>query len=292
MNRTAAAAGALAISAATVLAGTMFQSNSTIHACVSKKTGVVRVVEDCRAGERDLTWNRRGPRGLTGERGLPGLPGSTGARGDNGFTTTIERQTRMGFAPAGNGSNWADGPGAFAAATTTTQSTGFGVNAFQQVTSGANNTGLGYGAGRTVVTGYGNTALGTAAMYEAGPAAFFNVALGLHAGRYLTGSGNVVIGTDAAGGAGSIDETVIIGHNAYAGGGGRVAIGSGASANHSNSVAIGQNTGTTGPAQVSVGPRDVEVTDPAKGVVLVSPNGTRFRITVANDGSLTTVPVG
>ena len=36
---------------------------------------------------------------------------------------------------------------------------------------------------------------------------------------------------------------------------------------------------------------DIEVTDSAKGVILKSPGGTRYRITVADDGSLSTISV-
>lgn len=35
-----------------------------------------------------------------------------------------------------------------------------------------------------------------------------------------------------------------------------------------------------------VGPRDVEITHTTKGIVLKSPDGTRYRVTVANGGSL------
>ena len=288
MNRTATAITGLATVAATMLGVTTATTSAPeLRACAAKDDGTLRLVdagERCHRGEVPVRWNRRGPQGTRGPQG----PAGASALG----VVTTERQTSMSFAPAGNGSNWADGPGAFASATTTTQSTGFGVATFGAVTSGDNNTGIGYGAGRTVTTGYGNTAAGTAAMYNAGPAAFFNVAMGLHAGRWITGAGNVILGADAGRAAQSISETVIIGHDAYAGGGGRVAIGSGAEANHPNSVAIGQGTTTTGSAQVSVGPRDVEVTDPTKGIILRSPNGTRFRITVGDDGTLTTVPVG
>ena len=37
--------------------------------------------------------------------------------------------------------------------------------------------------------------------------------------------------------------------------------------------------------------KDVEVTDSASGVILKSPNGTRYRITVDNSGNLTTTTV-
>lgn len=40
-----------------------------------------------------------------------------------------------------------------------------------------------------------------------------------------------------------------------------------------------------------IGANDIEVTDATKGVILKSANGTRFRITIADDGSLTTTAV-
>lgn len=40
-----------------------------------------------------------------------------------------------------------------------------------------------------------------------------------------------------------------------------------------------------------VGPNDLEITDTTKGVILKSPNGTRFRLTVGDDGALTTTAV-
>lgn len=192
-----------------------------------------------------------------------------------------------GPASALSATSVAYGPGALAAATTSTQSAAFGYNALAAVTSGDNNTGVGYGAARRTTTGAGNTALGAAAMYDGGATANLNTTVGLHAGRFITGDGNVAIGADAGLTAASIGETVIIGRNAYAGGFGRVAIGSGAAANHVDAVALGYGTTTTGPAQVNVGPRDVEITAATKGVVLRSPNGTRFRLTVTDAGALT-----
>src|SRR5690625_826890 len=67
-----------------------------------------------------------------------------------------------------------------------------------------------------------------------------------------------------------------------------VALGYQASVTSADSVAIGANTATTASNQVAVGPRDVEIQDPARGVILRSPNGTRYRLTVADDGALST----
>jgi len=46
--------------------------------------------------------------------------------------------------------------------------------------------------------------------------------------------------------------------------------------------------GTTSPsAKLTVASGDIEVTLNTKGIILKSPDGTRYRITVANGGSLT-----
>jgi hypothetical protein len=152
--------------------------------------------------------------------------------------------------------NWSDGWGALASLSSGSQNTGVGLNAFRSVTGEQNNTGLGYGAGRTS-TGGGNTALGTAAMFDAG-AGDLNVAVGLHAGRYITGSRNVLVGADT-----------------------------GTAPGVNNSVALGSDTVATRDSQVAVGARDVEISGGA-GIVLTSPDGTRWLLTVNDDGSLST----
>jgi len=43
------------------------------------------------------------------------------------------------------------------------------------------------------------------------------------------------------------------------------------------------------PNALAVGPLDLEITDPTKGVILTSPDGTRWRIKVDNAGTLTVV---
>jgi hypothetical protein len=70
----------------------------TIHACVSKKSGVVRIVKKCGKRERRITWNTAGPRGPAGQRGPSGAAGAAGAPGAQG-----PGATHMTFqaAPAG-----------------------------------------------------------------------------------------------------------------------------------------------------------------------------------------------
>jgi hypothetical protein len=303
MRRTAAALTALAIAAAGVVAAVQSgaPTRNVIHACVNRNSGVVRVDDSCRRSERALAWNKKGQRGARGPAGPAG--------GRFGGTAAKPRA----FAP-GNGTNWADGPNALGHVTTGTQSTGFGPSAFGAQTTQQNNTGVGYGAGGTS-TGNGNTAIGTAAMYSAG-SGDFNVALGLHAGRYIsTGVGNTLLGTDSGADdaqpltSGSRNtaigyraaqglttgsqpsDSVALGYAATFFYSNSVAIGASARTFHTNAVALGAGTATNAANQVNVGPRDVEVTDATKGVVLRSPNGSRFRITVGDDGSLTTTPV-
>lgn len=84
-------------------------------------------------------------------------------------------------------------------------------------------------------------------------------------------------------------EIVQIGANSSANRNGAITLGASAVADHEDSIALGRGTTTTRVAQVTIGPRDLEITDPAKGVVLVSPNGTRYRITVSDDGSLNVI---
>lgn len=60
------------------------------------------------------------------------------------------------------------------------------------------------------------------------------------------------------------------------------------SAQHNNSVALGEGVTTNATNQVAVGPRDVEVQDPTRGYILWSPDGTRWRLTVDDNGDLST----
>ncbi len=56
-------------------------ADGTVSACYKKRSGALRVVsatKNCRAGERGLTWNARGPRGAAGPRGATGAPGTPG----------------------------------------------------------------------------------------------------------------------------------------------------------------------------------------------------------------------
>jgi hypothetical protein len=86
-----------------------------------------------------------------------------------------------------------------------------------------------------------------------------------------------------------VDDILVAGYRALVGAADTVALGSGAQALHLGSVALGKGAVTTAADQVMVGARDVEITASTKGVVLRSPDGTRYRLTVNNLGALATV---
>jgi len=61
--------------------------SATIHACVQRDSGQVRIVsaaEACRRSETALEWNAEGPAGPAGAAGPAGPAGAAGARGDMG----------------------------------------------------------------------------------------------------------------------------------------------------------------------------------------------------------------
>lgn len=70
-----------------------------------------------------------------------------------------------------------------------------------------------------------------------------------------------------------------------------VAIGYAAVCDTADSVAIGDSTNTDIPSSVAIGPRDLHVQNATKGVILTSPNGTKYRITVDDAGALSTAVV-
>ena len=63
------------------IAGAAAGSQKTIHGCVSKRTGALRIARKCKRSERGISWNQKGP---AGPQGLPGATGRTGATGPQG----------------------------------------------------------------------------------------------------------------------------------------------------------------------------------------------------------------
>jgi hypothetical protein len=80
-------------------------SSAVIHACVKKKTGLVRIVAasaTCRPGESAMAWNAQGARGPSGVAGTPGPQGPAGPAGATGLKGDAGGQGAAGPAgPAG-----------------------------------------------------------------------------------------------------------------------------------------------------------------------------------------------
>ena len=177
------------------------------------------------------------------------------------------------------GSNNAVGFSAQYALTTGGYNNAVGTNAQRALTTGSYNNAVGYVAQYAITTGSFNNAVGQSAQY--GPR-------GVTAWGTTTASRQTSVGHESGqGSATPSDEIVTIGYRAIADGAKAMALGSMADARHAGSVALGADTITTALGQVAVGPRDVEVQDAAKGVVLRSPDGSRWRATISNAGVIT-----
>jgi hypothetical protein len=81
-------AGVVVVAAGTSLALAQDSSSTVISACYSTKTGALRLDRSgaCRAGEKKLQWNKRGPVGPRGPVGARGPAGPTGPNGRTGPT--------------------------------------------------------------------------------------------------------------------------------------------------------------------------------------------------------------
>ena len=164
---------------------------------------------------------------------------------------------------------------------TPTYLTALGRDALRANTTGTNNSAVGLNALRANTTGSYNSAVGSYALFS--PA-------GVSANATTTGLRQTAIGVETGqGSAAQRNDIVCVGYRACVDADNTTAIGSGARALHSNSVAIGKGIVTTTANQVMIGPNDIEITDTTKGLVLKSPDGTRYRISVANGGSLAMV---
>jgi hypothetical protein len=91
---------AIAVLAGALLGGggyAIAASNSikTIHGCVVKKGHQLLIEKHCRRDETTLTWDQKGPAGLTGARGATGATGATGLAGAP-RPGRPERRQRMG----------------------------------------------------------------------------------------------------------------------------------------------------------------------------------------------------
>lgn len=172
-----------------------------------------------------------------------------------------------------------------------------GAYALYSNSTGSNNSAQGYSALRSNTTGGSNSAQGANALYlnttgsynsAQGYNAFYNLtgdsnnntAIGYNSGSYYNGttgnltsvSNSIFLGASTSALSDNSSNEIVIGYNA---------IGLG-----SNTIKLG-NTSITNVASNG----DFEALDIGDGFILKSPDGTRYRITVANGGALSAVAV-
>ena len=181
--------------------------------------------------------------------------------------------------------NTATGKDALKANTTGDGNTANGVDALTANTEGANNTACGSLSLPSNTTGSGNTAVGRAAL-NSNVSGDNNVAVGRQAGFYIEGSNNTILGSRKGGTSDSaLSSTVIISAGSL----------ERARCNSSGIWGIG---GTAAAPNIALNPSgsatfagDITCTNNSKGLVLKSPDGTSFRLSVANNGTLSATSI-
>ena len=177
------------------------------------------------------------------------------------------------------GYNNAMGASAQYALTTGSYNNAMGYYAQYNLTTGSYNNAMGYYAQYNLTTGSYNNAMGHSAQRSPGG----NQAWATTSGQRQTSVGH----ESGQGSAVQVNDIVTIGYRAISAGDKGVALGSTASAAHEGSVALGYGTTTSTTDQVAVGPRDIEIQASDHGVILTSPDASRWRATIGNAGALT-----
>ena len=219
------------------------------------------------------------------------LQDNTTGAGNSAFGTSALANNTTG------GSNSAVGSQALANNTTGSNNTAVGLQALIGDTTASNNTAIGAQALVNHASGNNNTAVGTGALFNATSGAQ-NTAIGANAGRYIADnatanaatSDSVYLGQRTKALASGQTNQIVIGHDATGLGSNTAVLGNDSIATTALKGNVG--IGTTSPAsKLTVTGGDVEVTDSASGIILKSPDGTRYRVTVSDLGILSTASV-
>jgi len=189
---------------------------------------------------------------------------------------------------------------AHAALTTGDQNVSVGFVAQSGLTVGSSNSAFGRAAQTSLKDGNKNSAFGAASQQQL-TSGSLNTAVGFSAQHAPLGTGSsgtktaskqTSVGAESGQlSATQVDGITTIGYQATSGNANGVAVGILSRCQHNNAVALGANTNTTADDQVAVGPRDVEIGDATKGLVLKSPDGKQWRVTVNNAGALSAAAV-
>ena len=201
---------------------------------------------------------------------------------------------------------------------TANNNTAVGMNAGVNITSGQDNVLMGYLAGQAMTAGYENVVVGKdAAKSMSGnqSTTFKNVVIGTEAYKNRTsGTNNVVIGHGAvsSGGTGGIGNNGVVGGAAgtkmTVGSNSNTVIGYGAdisATGSDNEIVIGKDADGLGSNKAVIGSSSitniapgadgtVSLGDDSRGfeeLILTSPNGTKYRVKVADNGTLSATAV-
>jgi len=234
----------------------------------------------------DATIRARGDNMALGTEAQQAL---TSGAGNTAVGTEAQKALTSGAnnTAIGSGAQWrltiglgdtAVGAGAQQSLTQGVSNAAIGYAAQFSLTTGGNNTAIGRSAQKSLTTGSDNTAIGRSAQ----DSPLVDVANATTTASYQTSIGPMTGQSSPT----QVDGITTVGYKATAGAANATSIGREARADHAGSIALGYQATTTQTNQVMVGPRDVEITDTTKGLVLVSPDTTRMRITVADDGSV------
>ena len=110
MVGSALAGGSVAIAGSAL--ASIPDSNGVIHGCVSKGTGLTRIIDTAKSGavgsciasgplaETPVSWSQTGPSGPQGTPGMPGAPGPQGLSGPIAVTVLESGQPGQPFVPA------------------------------------------------------------------------------------------------------------------------------------------------------------------------------------------------
>ena len=216
----------------------------------------------------------------------------------------------VGLGKGNVSSNVAVGTGALNTNATGTDNVAVGFEALGLGTGTGESVAIGWraakgGSSRQVSIGYAANQLGASDSVSVGWASMFNlvggslnVAVGRSAGYFITGGStsmtsctkSLFLGCDTKALGQSQENQIVIGYDATGLGSNTAVLGNASITTTALRGNVG--IGTTAPSsklQVSAG--DVEVDTIAKGVILKSPDGTRYRVTVANGGTLSVAAV-
>ena len=223
-------------------------------------------------------------------------------------TTTGEKNTGVGagalYGNEGGNENVAIGPQSLYSNVFGSSNVAMGYEALYSNNSN-DNVAIGYQAMRSSTNNMNNNVAVGGEAGRSGNATFYNNTLigQQSAVNATTGNGAVVIGRQAAriaadgtGNVTSLTRSTIIGAFAYpleTTSQDEIVIGYGADGLGDNTTVIGTTvtTKTRLYGDIDAATGDVEVADNTKGLILSSPDGTRYRVTVANGGALTVTAV-